>query len=105
MPSRADAAGLIECLGDALKRLGIDDILDQAKVIGVKDKPVLVGGGTDGASVNISEQNGMRGTMQWALCSRHYHDYFGRGTMLTAWSLLAGIPCQVSFLKIYRRTY
>ena len=30
-PSRADAAWLIECLGDALKKLGIDDLLDQAK--------------------------------------------------------------------------
>ena len=66
-PSRADAAGLIECLGGALKKLGIDDLLDQAKVLGVEGKPVLVGGGTDGASVNISEQNGMRGTMQRAL--------------------------------------
>ena len=26
VPSRADTAGLIECLGSALKRLGIDDI-------------------------------------------------------------------------------
>lgn len=66
-PSRADAAGLIECLGGALKKLGIDDLLDQAKVLGVEGKPILVGGGTDGASVNISEQNGMQGTMQRAL--------------------------------------
>lgn len=50
MPYRADVSGLIECLGDALKRLGIDD-----KVLEVKDKPVLVGGGTDGVSINISE--------------------------------------------------
>ena len=62
----------------ALKKLGIDDILDQAKVLGVEGKPILVGGGTDGASVNISEQNGMRGTMQralpwlfWAWCYAH----------------------------------
>ena len=66
-PSRADATGLIECLGGVLKKLGIDDLLDQAKVLGVEGKPILVGGGTDGASVNISEQNGMRGTMQRAL--------------------------------------
>ena len=78
VPSRADTAGLIECLGSALKKLGIDDILDQAKVLGVEGKPILVGGGTDGASVNISEQNGMRGTMQralpwlfWAWCYAH----------------------------------
>ena len=78
-PSRADAAGLIERLGGALKKLGIDDILHQAKVLGVERKPILVGGGTDGASVNTSEQNGMRGTMQralpwlfWAWCYAHH---------------------------------
>lgn len=50
-----------------MKKLGIDDLLDQAKVLGIEGKPVLVGGGTYGTSVNISEQNGMRGTMQRAL--------------------------------------
>ena len=99
-PSRADAAGLIECIGGALKKLGIDNLLDQAKVLGVEGKPVLVGGGTDGASVNISEQNGMRGTMQRALLG-----YFGDGAMLIAWSLLIKIPCQVSCSKISRRCY
>lgn len=40
--------------------------------------PVLVGGGTDGAAVNISEQNGMRGKLQrelpwltWTWCYSH----------------------------------
>ena len=40
--------------------------------------PVLVGCGTDGASVNVSEQNGMRGKLQaalpwlyWAWCYGH----------------------------------
>ena len=47
-------------------------------MLGVEGKPVLIGGGTDGASVNISEQNGMRGIMQralpwlfWAWCYAH----------------------------------
>lgn len=44
----------------------------------MEEKPVLVGGGTDGASVNIAQQNGMRGMMQnahpwlmWSWCYAH----------------------------------
>ena len=88
VPTRADAAGLIQCLGVALKRLGIDDILDQSKVLEVKGKPVLVGGGTDGASVNISEENGMKGIMQralpwlfWAWCYAHRLELACRDTL------------------------
>ena len=29
----------------------------------VQGKPILVGGGTDGAAVNVSDQNGMKGTL------------------------------------------
>ena len=72
---RADANGLIECLGKALEPLGIEDILDKSSVLGVTGKPLLVGGGTDGASINIAEQNGMKGKIQsklpwiyWAWC-------------------------------------
>ena len=64
VPKKADADGLIHCLGDALQILGVDNILDQASVLGVEGKPVLVGGGTDGASVNVGEQNGMKGKLQ-----------------------------------------
>ena len=45
-PKRADANGLIECLGKALEPLGIEDILDKSSVLGVTGKPLLVGGGT-----------------------------------------------------------
>jgi hypothetical protein len=78
VPMRADADGLIACLGQALKELGIDDDLSKASVLGVEGKPIPIGGGTDGAAVNISEQNGMRGKMQeefpwqfWAWCYAH----------------------------------
>ena len=44
----------------------------------MSSKPILIGGGTDGASVNISGQNGMKGRMQkelpwlfWAWCFAH----------------------------------
>ena len=67
VPSRANPTGLVECLKGPLKRLRINDVLNQANVQRVKDKPLLVNVGTDGAAVNISEQNGMRGTMQRAL--------------------------------------
>ncbi len=74
-----DADGLIECLGRGLEKLGITNFLDEKSVLGVEsDKPILVGGGTDGASVNIAEQNGMKGKLQrelpwiyWAWCYAH----------------------------------
>ena len=65
LPAKADTDGLlIDCLNNALGVVGIDNIPDKSNVLGVQSKPVLVGGGTDGASVNIGEQNGMRGKLQ-----------------------------------------
>ena len=53
-------------------------MLDKTKVLGVEKKPILVGGGTDGAAVNVSEHSGMKGIMQralpwlfWAWCYAH----------------------------------
>ena len=63
MPPKVDADGLIKCLGSALQVVGDDDILDQSSVFGVQGKPILIGGGTDGAAVNIAEQNGMKGKL------------------------------------------
>ena len=77
-PTKADANGLLNCLRRGLLRLGITDILDKSIVLGVTDHPILVGAGTDGASVNIAEQNGMKGILQrelpwvsWAWCYAH----------------------------------
>ena len=47
--------------------LGVDDVLNQDSVLGVSTKPVLIGLGTDGATVNIGAHNGLRGQMQRAL--------------------------------------
>lgn len=47
--------------------MGVEDLFDETSVLGVEGKPVLVGGGTDGASVNIAPLNGMRGQLQGAL--------------------------------------
>ncbi len=76
-PTHNTAEGLIDSLGEALGRLGLADIRDREQVLGVGG-PVLVGGGTDGASVNVSIHNGMKGQMQspvpwlyWAWCYSH----------------------------------
>ena len=80
VPQKADADGLIACLGDALGAFGVSNILCRESILGVAadGKPVLVGGGTDGASVNISGQNGMRGKLCrefpwlfWTWCYAH----------------------------------
>ena len=80
VPERADASGLIACLGNALATLNVDDILSATDVLSAADHgfPVIIGCGTDGAAVNIGEQNGMRGRLQhelpwmfWAWCYAH----------------------------------
>ena len=64
---QADADGLIICLVERLIVMGITDILSSNKVLDVEGHPVLVSGGTDGATVNISNQNGMKGKLQRTL--------------------------------------
>lgn len=76
-PAQSNAEGLIDCLGGALRRLGID-LHQKDTVVKVRGRPALVGGGTDGASVNIGLHNGMKAQMQskfpwlfWAWCFSH----------------------------------
>ena len=78
VPVKADADGLIKCVGNALQTLGVDNILDQLSVLGVKAKPISIGGGTVGASVNIAEHSGMKEKLQnqlpwlyWTWCHAH----------------------------------
>ena len=75
-PNKADTDGLVNCLRKALQRLRIDDILDRDAVLSTK--PILIGGGTDGASVNIGQHNSMKSKLQgtlewlfWAWCYAH----------------------------------
>ena len=42
----------------------MENIIDQSSVLGVQGKLILIAGWTDYASVNIAEQNGMRGKLQ-----------------------------------------
>ena len=77
-PNKADAAGLVQCLCKALNSMGTETLFDKEKVLAVMEHPVLVGVGTDGAAVNISDQNGMKGMLQaslpwlfWSWCFAH----------------------------------
>ena len=81
VPAKADADGLIGCLQKAVGAIGPsvpgeNSVLSKTNVL--ETKPILVGGGTDGASVNVASQNGMRGKMQrelpwlfWSWCYAH----------------------------------
>ena len=66
-PSRADASGILSCIRDALKQVGIEDLLDSECVLGIENFPVLVGGGTDGAAVNVAGTGGLKGQLTQAL--------------------------------------
>ena len=78
VPTKSDADGLIAYLGEALHVFGVDDVCNRESVLSLQDKPILIGGGTDGAAVNISQQNGIRGKLQrqllwlqWMWCYSH----------------------------------
>ena len=65
-PSQSNTDRVINCLGDALGQLGIDPRCKDT-VSKAKDVHVFVGGGTDGASVNVGVRNGMKAQMQATL--------------------------------------
>lgn len=55
-PKNAGACGLIKYSGKALKVIGIGNVLDKDRLLGVESKPVLVGVGTDGAKLNVTNR-------------------------------------------------
>ena len=74
---RANASGLVKCLSKSLAPLEITDILSD-EIVNTERNPVLVGGGTDGASVNVANHNGMKSMMLdshpwlvWSWCYAH----------------------------------
>ena len=76
-PVSTTSEGLVDCLDDAMKRLDIT-IQQKESVLNTGCRPVLGGGGTDGASVNICVHSGMKSRMQevlpwlfWAWCFSH----------------------------------
>ena len=90
-PKRSDADGLLECLSRALTSMGIEDLLNRENVIGVQGHPVLIGRGTDGASVNVSIK--MECEERFKVL---YLGYSGHDAMLISWNLCAKMPCPVS---------
>ena len=76
-PSGTATDGLLQCLGEVLQRtMGIQDICVPSSIL--KVKPILVGGSTDGASVNISQNNSLRARLLesvpwkfWSWCYAH----------------------------------
>lgn len=90
-PEKADADSLLKCLSSALQSLGISDILDQTNVTGIVVSPVLVEGGTDGASVNVAQHCGMRDKLQaalpwvmWSWCYAHRLELACKNTLTSA---------------------
>ena len=72
----------------SLKTLKIDDVLDRDAVL--SSKPVLIGGGTDGASVNVGQHNSMRAKLQdslqwlfWAWCYAHHLELASKNGLIS----------------------
>ena len=99
-PTHSNAEGLVECLGQALRRIGQEDIRDREEVVG-RSGSVLVGGGTDGASVNIGIHNGMKARS----CSQPFPGSTGPGITPTVWSWLARMLSQVPSLPTSTRCF
>ena len=62
--TRANTDRILQCPGNMLQTLGIDNILYCASVLGVEDQPIIIGGGTDGISVIVAEEIGMKRKLQ-----------------------------------------
>lgn len=74
-PEKTDACGLLLSLGRALKLLGMENVLNKHCVLGVDGMPVLVGGGTDEASVNVGKHRCnvfYHGCTAWSWCYVHW---------------------------------
>jgi len=66
-PGKADASGLLSCVNETLKFMGVENVFNKDSILGVEDRPVLVGGGTDRASANVGDHTGLKAQMQQAL--------------------------------------
>ena len=76
-PSLTTADSLLNCLESALDRINVT-FRDKEAHLSNESSPVLVGGGTDGASVNVGVHTGMKAQMQevlpwlfWSWCFSH----------------------------------
>ena len=76
-PSLTTADSLLNCLESALDRINVT-FREKEAHLSNESSPVLVGGGTDGASVNVGVHTGMKAQMQevlpwlfWSWCFSH----------------------------------
>ena len=76
-------------MNEALKFMGVD-VLDKDSVLGVEGRPVFVGGGTDGASVNVGDHTGLKAQLQQALPWLYW-------SWLTVWNWLVRVHSLVLF--------
>jgi hypothetical protein len=97
-PGKADASGLLLCVGEELKFLSVENILDKDSILRVKDRPVLVGDGTNRTSVNVGEHNGLKAQMQqalpwlfWSWCYAHRLELACKSALSTCSSLFTNI--------------
>ena len=74
-PVKTDADSMISCLNDTLRVLGIEKVDSGLGVVN-SNKPIIVGGGTDGVSANIGEHNGMKTKLQQQLLQLKLTQYF-----------------------------
>ena len=101
-PERANSEGFTKCLGNSLRKVGLENLKDTDKVL--KMQPVLVGGGTDGASVNIAQHNSIKHELQaalpwlyWSWCNAHRLEMAAKNSLPS--SLFKNI--EEMFLRMY----
>ena len=77
-PETTNSDGLVDCLAKALERIGCHIKQGEHAVLTTASGPILVGGCTDGASVNIGVHTGMKSKLQsifswlfWGWCFSH----------------------------------
>ena len=101
-PEKANTEGLAKCLGESLKRVGVENVFNKADVL--KVKPIVVGGGTDGASVNIGHHKSLKEEVQkrlpwafWSWCYAHRLELATKDALLSG--LFKGI--EEMLLRVY----
>ena len=111
---KADADGLtecsstvIECLSPVLQKNGICSEFSKSNLFEVVGKLILVRGETNVASVNVGEQNEMKGKLQkeipwlfWAWCYRHCLELDCKDALLSNVFKIFQ-KCYLNFFSIY----
>ena len=86
--------------------------MDRDKVLGVEDRPVLVGGGTDGAAVNVGEHSSLKDQLQralpwlfWSWCYAHHLELACKDAFSSpSFSNIEGMLLRLSYLTVYEKS-